>query len=106
MRLMFPLHDDNLRLYLIVHDNGTYRSDILVLTASGEIDRQLLESSWCATAELALEDLTFIQYRRYNLFRGKTLCTRQEWLHSLAADWQETQTMMKNNANPSASGGT
>ena len=103
---MFPRHDDNLRLYVIGHENGIYRSDILVLSVNGEMQQQLLASSWCATAELALEDLTFIQHRRHHTFRGMTPWIRQEWLQSLAGDWQETQMMMNNNENSSASGGT
>ena len=102
---MFPHHDEHLCCCIVPHENGTYRITILIKNANGEVERELLVSSWCATVELAFEDMTFIQQQRYAQVRGVQPDNRQGWLQSVRRDWQTTQ-QRRSLGGSSASGGT
>ena len=88
---MFPKHDENLGCFVRVHEDGPFQSLVLATNAVGETPHILLASSWYATLELALEDLTFVMYVRYSQWRGHQYSGKEEWLESVKADWQMTQ---------------
>ena len=105
MREMFPRHNEHMGSYVACRQNGTYRSVILVKKDNGEIERELLTSCSCATMELALEEMTFIQQQRYARVLRVQPDNRQGWLQSLREDWQTTQ-QLSSLGGSSASRGT